>query len=1204
MEKQIIYLDFDGAETTYNNKDLNITVNTKIHDSEMSEEQKQFILSSLRENYKDSEIYFTLEKPEEEAEFSTIFIGQSDDFDEYGSFEGLAENIDKGNKIKNDNAFVFADNTYEINSVISVIKHEIGHIIEGEEHIVKNNDLTDYAVIGGEWLEDVTLICNSNQNQYEVNGYVGYSNSSYGSGIDFRSRSVYYGARFTFENLKIWDQITLTITNTSNQNSLFLFFYDSDEKLASHQLAGEHGYTVRDQYISSPLYHVLAGETQTITFTPRDTKTQLFIGYWSSATNHDYNITRRAFYSLSINIPGTNNIPPSPAAAPDLTISSLSLSSNSIAQSDYLTIYFTVTNYGNATTQKSSVFIYNGSSYLGTCEIPLLSTGESVKKQLTIAPGTFITSKVYELNLFVDENNHILESNENNNKSSCNLTVNDNGYADLAFYTPDGWEDEVIITGGHDPGYSDLETHWDNYLKFAVKNIGNKHTTSTVWVDIFIDEEIITSSPWTTGLSINGTFTSKKALNIGPISHGTHTVKVQIRQDAAEIITSNNTYLKTIFVKPWKYEIPTIPGNPTHTIKNNNICLTWEESSDNKKVTGYEIAYCKDHNMADADVITVFNNEYSLENLFPGTYYWQVRAFDEDDIYSEWSTVDSFYIEDSTPPTTPEITSISIKEGSDSATFYWTKSTDDDQVSTYKFSYTLAEPKDKLEQITHTVYSSNNFITVDNLQTDRKYICYVQAVDPSENISAASETKYFVTGVPIFDLLPPSNPTIANAYVSNSNIFIDWSDSTDASGIAGYEIRCDLTKRLTPPGATLNTLFVSESEIAINYLPAGEYFYEVRACDKNGYYSDWTPIKYFTVSDNTNTNKPYYLYSTNSSQTWKSPENINTVEYSKNSFKNVLKINTEGNSIDTYGVSSANHQWRVGVTGTDDWSVGNSFSGNYQAAAAPEIIKSNNNGNIDLFFAKKQGIWKKSYVAKHQGIQARWIGTSETVSLLGKNKISDIFIGSNDDNILVLTDDANGDALFVDDIYTALGNQARLNKIDEIRAGAGDDIIDMTSQRFEYSNNSMSIFGGSGNDVIWGNNSSNLFFGDAGNDRIVGGLQADIIIGGSGNDQMHGGGGTDIFTFSENWGRDTVEQLVNGNVILWFESGSINNWNERTLTYKDGNNTVTVKGINADQVYLLFGNEDDMFADFASAGAFDDFISEKIFEDADKNLIA
>ena len=89
-----------------------------------------------------------------------------------------------------------------------------------------------------------------------------------------------------------------------------------------------------------------------------------------------------------------------------------------------------------------------------------------------------------------------------------------------------------------------------------------------------------------------------------------------------------------------------------------------------------------------------------------------------------------------------------------------------------------------------------------------------------------------------------------------------------------------------------------------------------------------------------------------------------------------------------------------------------------------------------------------------------------------------------------MTDDDNGDTLFVDDIYSALPGavteqQSRIAQINEVRAGAGDDIVDMTSQRFEYIGDGLTIHGGDGNDTIWANKGDNRLFGDAGNDRIV-----------------------------------------------------------------------------------------------------------------------
>ena len=204
--------------------------------------------------------------------------------------------------------------------------------------------------------------------------------------------------------------------------------------------------------------------------------------------------------------------------------------------------------------------------------------------------------------------------------------------------------------------------------------------------------------------------------------------------------------------------------------------------------------------------------------------------------------------------------------------------------------------------------------------------------------------------------------------------------------------------------------------------------------------------------------------------------------------------------------------------------------------------------------------------------------------------------------MLLLTDDANGDALFVDDVYTELPGevaeqQARIARIREIRAGAGNDVVDLTSQRFEYVGEGLTVRGGDGDDVIWANKGDNMLFGDAGNDRLVGASGDDVLAGGAGNDRMHGGGGSDVFVFGADWGKDTVEQLADGPVTLWFASGDESKWNASTLTYTDGENSVTVKGVAAENVTLKFGDDGSaQYAELADAGAFAAFTSENVFE--------
>ena len=315
---------------------------------------------------------------------------------------------------------------------------------------------------------------------------------------------------------------------------------------------------------------------------------------------------------------------------------------------------------------------------------------------------------------------------------------------------------------------------------------------------------------------------------------------------------------------------------------------------------------------------------------------------------------------------------------------------------------------------------------------------------------------------------------------------------------------------------------------------------------------------------------------------WSGNSSAFAVEYSLNNFASVLQLETATSAVDTYQMPGGD--WQVWV----DSEAQTGFTATAPTGSATQVV-SDADGNLDVFFVRTAETWDAKHLAKHLGDFNGWQGTKERVALTGKNIITDVFTGSTDANVLVLTDDSNGDALFLDDVFTALGNQARLSHIDEIRAGAGNDVIDLTSPKFAYLGDEMTVFGGSGDDVIWANSGVNTLYGDAGNDRIIGGSGNDFIIGGAGNDALHGGGGSDTFCFGANWGTDTVEQLANGKVILRFETGSLANWNAATKTYTNGTNTVTVTGTS--DIELYFGTASTLPED-----AFAPAASEKIFE--------
>ena len=122
---QYVYLDFDGELTSYNGEILTVD-NVEVKDSSLTEERIKNILAELNARYAGQNIIFVPQRPTA-AEYSTIYIGKTSAFDEYGNFAGLAETIDEGNLNKSDNAFVMLDSTASDEALISTISHETDH---------------------------------------------------------------------------------------------------------------------------------------------------------------------------------------------------------------------------------------------------------------------------------------------------------------------------------------------------------------------------------------------------------------------------------------------------------------------------------------------------------------------------------------------------------------------------------------------------------------------------------------------------------------------------------------------------------------------------------------------------------------------------------------------------------------------------------------------------------------------------------------------------------------------------------------------------------------------------------------------------------------------------------------------------------------------------------------------------------------------
>ncbi|MDD3155716.1 MAG: hypothetical protein PHS41_12700 [Victivallaceae bacterium] len=456
------------------------------------------------------------------------------------------------------------------------------------------------------------------------------------------------------------------------------------------------------------------------------------------------------------------------------------------------------------------------------------------------------------------------------------------------------------------------------------------------------------------------------------------------------------------------------------------------------------------------------------------------------------------------------------------------------------------------------------------------------------------------TVVNTVDATKPREASIVVEEIKDGVVSFKLSGSDSDSGLRKYNIACSRDAE----NYTVQTE-VTDNSWTCEFTPGCVWYFKVQAVDNVGNVSDWSaPVLFrpdlFDMPAG-------YVSGVSKTVSWDGGSGESLLfELSRDRFATSFRVSAAG-GVDFAGLSGGKYQWRAVNPATGEVVD----SGELIAAGTePKSYFALTENQIgDVFFAQANGKWTNLHMASHAGtLDDGWAGTKEAVALTGKNRIGDLFIGSGDANVLVLTDDATGDALFLDDIYTNAVSQARLNGIVEIRAGAGDDVIDLSSVRYSFAGSGVILRGGSGNDTLWANTGNNLLFGDAGNDRLVGASGKDVLVGGAGNDSMHGGGGDDLFVFGDGkWGNDTIEQLASGSVTLWFESAIELRFERigRDTKISCVNGTIVAKNMTLTQENCRFGADgyEEDFSRLADIGAFEASSSEKIFEKKDRSGI-
>ncbi|MDA9948073.1 Ig-like domain-containing protein, partial [Paracoccaceae bacterium] len=169
-----------------------------------------------------------------------------------------------------------------------------------------------------------------------------------------------------------------------------------------------------------------------------------------------------------------------------------------------------------------------------------------------------------------------------------------------------------------------------------------------------------------------------------------------------------------------------------------------------------------------------------------------------------------------------------------------------------------------------------------------------------------------------------------------------------------------------------------------------------------------------------------------------------------------------------YGYGNTNANTIYGNSGDNDI---RGFGGDdtlFGGDGADSFLGGEGADTIHLFSSE---VWTFPYFAQN-------IISGERLSLAGKTKFSSVIDGEEDADTLNLTDSIAGDAFFLHDSYSGLHDSltavddgmgrttvARAISLETINAGAGDDVIDLTSPTFDMGGIGMTINGEAGNDT-------------------------------------------------------------------------------------------------------------------------------------------
>ena len=229
----------------------------------------------------------------------------------------------------------------------------------------------------------------------------------------------------------------------------------------------------------------------------------------------------------------------------------------------------------------------------------------------------------------------------------------------------------------------------------------------------------------------------------------------------------------------------------------------------------------------------------------------------------------------------------------------------------------------------------------------------------------------------------------------------------------------------------------------------------------------------------------------------------------------------------------------------------------------------------DTITLQSSDIWSSFYRAWN-------VETNDRQALDGKTKYSTVIDAGDDADTLILSNSSAGDAFFLHDSYSGLHSSltavddglgrttvAGALNLETIKAGEGNDIVDLTSPTFDMGGFALTLAGDAGNDILWATE---------GDDTLNGGVGNDVLFGGEGNDILIGGSDADVFEFvaSTKTQTDTISDYSSDDKLKFYLASEQSELNHSNISNGDlvwNNLTIDLAGMDVtslDQLNIVY----------------------------------